>query len=243
MSISKIYFRGHNSGEFPGVTVASCDYGDTELKRADEEIAGRDGSLTTLANGRHYKARQMTIVFNVKATPTTVEGAMSSLRAWLSGGCTNEVRAGAMTDDFNAGWQLTNVNFVSAHTDYIDMFRGCGQLTVKATADPYWSKAGEVNERVLKFAANGNAALTVTNNSSYTITANGATTTGSFTVSEPYKYRLVVYAESPETITLNGSAIAAEEVFTMPSSAEIAISATGYKYAELWHDTRTEVRI
>ena len=237
MSISKIYFRGHSSGEFPGVTVASCDYGDTELKRADEEIAGRDGTITSLANDRHYKARQMTIVFNVKATPTTVEGAMSSLRAWLSGG------AGAMTDDFNTGWQLTNVNFVSAHTDYIDMFRGCGQLTVKATADPYWSKVGEVNERVLKFTANGNAALTVTDNSSYTITANGATTSGSFTVSEPYKYRLVVYAENPETITLNGSAIAAEEVFTMPSSAEIIANATGYKYVELWHDTRTGVRL
>jgi hypothetical protein len=83
----------------------------------------------------------------------------------------------------------------------------------------------------------------VTDNSSYTITANGATTSGSFTISEPYKYRLVVYAENPETITLNGSAIAAEEVFTMPSSAEIIVSATGYKYVELWHDTRTEVRI
>ena len=237
MSISKIYFRGHSSGEFPGVTVASCDYGDTELKRADEEIAGRDGTITSLANDRHYKARQMTIVFNVKATPTTVEGAMSSLRAWLSGG------AGAMTDDFNTGWQLTNVCFVSAHTDYIDMFRGCGQLTVKMTADPYWSKVGEVNERVLKFTANGNAALTVTDNSSYTITANGATTSGSFTVSEPYKYRLVCFAENPETITLNGSAIAAEEVFTMPSSAEIIANATGYKYVELWHDTRTGVRL
>lgn len=237
MSISKIYFRGHNSGEFAGVTVASCDYGDTELKRSDEEIAGRDGTITSLANGRHYKARQMTIVFNVKATPTTVEGAMSSLRAWLSGG------VGAMTDDFNAGWQLTNVNFVSAHTDYIDMFRGCGQLTVKMTADPYWSKVGEVNERVLKFTANGNAALTVTDNSSYTITANGATTSGSFTVSEPYKYRLVCFAENPETITLNGSAIAAEEVFTMPSSAEVVVAANGYKYVELWHDTRTGVRL
>jgi phage-related protein len=237
MSISKIYFRGHNSGEFPGVTVASCDYGDTELKRADEEIAGRDGSLTTLANGRHYKARQMTIVFNVKATPTTVEGVMSSLRAWLSGG------VGEFTDDFNTGWQLTNVCFASAHTDYIDMFRGCGQLTVKMTADPYWSRTGEVNERVLKFAANGGATLTVTNNSAYSVTANGTTTTGSFTAAEPYKYRLVCYAENPETITLNGSAIAAEEVFTMPSSAEIIVSATGYKYVELWHDTRTEVRI
>ena len=236
--ISKIYFRGHNSGEFSGVTVASCDYGDTELKRADEDIAGRDGAVTSLANGRHYKARQMTIVFNVQSTPTAVEGVMSSLRAWLSGGI------GEFTDDFNSGWQLTNVNFVSAHTDYIDMFRGCGQLTVKATADPYWSKVGEVNERVLKLAAVGAVTLTVTNNNSYTITAGGSTSSAvSYTVAEPYKYRLVCYAENPETITLNGSAITVGEVFTMPASAEIIIAATGYKYIELWHDTRTGVRL
>ena len=238
MSVSKIYFRGHNTGEFAGVTVASCDYGDTELKRADEDIAGRDGTLTSLANGRRYKARNVTIVFNVKATPTTIEGVMSSLRAWLSGGI------GTLTDDFNTGWQLTNVNFVTAHTDYIDMFRGCGQLTVKATADPYWSKVGEVNERILKCAAVGNVTLTVTNNSSYTITAGGETSEAvSYTVTAPYKYRLVVYAENPETITLNNSAITAGEVFTMPASAEIIISATGYKYVELWHDTRTGVRL
>ena len=236
--ISKIYFRGHNSGEFAGVTVASCDYGDTELKRTDEDIAGRDGALTSLANGRHYKARQMTIVFNVQSTPTAVEGVMSSLRAWLSGGI------GEFTDDFNSGWQLTNVNFVSAHTDYIDMFRGCGQLTVKMTADPYWSKVGEVNERVLKLAAVGAVTLTVTDNNSYTITAGGSTSDSvSYTVAEPYKYRLVVYAENPETVTLNGAAVTAGEVFVMPSSAEIVISATGYKYIELWHDTRTGVRL
>lgn len=237
MSVSKIYFRGHNSGEFAGVTVASCDYGDTELKRADEDIPGRDGTLTSFGGGRHYKARQMTIVFNVKATPAAVEGVMSSLREWLSGG------VGAMTDDFNTGWQLTNVNFVSAHTDYIDMFRGCGQLTVKATADPYWSKVGEVSERVLKFTANGGAALTVTNNSAYSITANGTTATGSFTVSEPYKYRLIAFTETAAAVTLNGSALEPGTVFTMPSSAEFALSWTGFGYIELWHDTRTEVRI
>lgn len=238
MSISKIYFLGHNSGDFAGVTVASCDYGDTELKRADEDIAGRDGAVTFYANGRHYKARQMTIVFNVKATPTTVEGVMSSLRAWLSGG------VGTFTDDFNTGWQLTNVCFVSAHTDYIDMFRGCAQLTVKMTADPYWSKVGEVNERVMKVAASGNVTLTVTNNSSYTITAGGSTSDSvSFTVSEPYKYRIVVYAENPETVLLNLEALDISQPFTMPSAAAIVIMADGYKYIELWHDTRTGVRL
>lgn len=236
MSVSKIYFLSHNSGDFAGVTVASCDYGDLEIKRSDEDIAGRDGAVTFYANGRHYKARQMTIVFNVKAAPMTVEGVMSSLRAWLSGG------VGTFTDDFNTGWQLTNVNFASAHTDYIDMFRGCGQLTVKLTADPYWSKIGEVNERVLKFAATGTVTLTVTNNAAYSLTADGVTTTGSISVTSPYKYRLVCFAENPETIALNGAAITAGTVFTMPSNAEIVISAAGYKYVELWHDTRTGVR-
>lgn len=237
MSISKLYFRGHNTGEFSGVTVASCDYGDTELKRADEDIAGRDGSITSHANGRRYKARQMTIVLNVKATPATIEGVMSSLRAWLSGG------VGTYTDDYNIGWELRNVDCVSTHTDYIDMFRGCGQLTVKMTADPYWCKVGEINERVLKWAANGSTALTVTNNSSYSITANGSTSTGSFIAAEPYKYRLVCCAENPETVTLNGTEIAADTIFTMPASAEIVIAVSGYKYVELWHDTRTGVRL
>ena len=238
MSVSKIYFRGHNTSEFSGVTVASCDYGDTELKRADEDISGRDGTLTSLANGRHYKARQMTIVFNVKATPTTVEGVMSSLRAWLSGGI------GTLTDDFNTGWQLTNVNFSTAHTDYIDMFRGCGQLTVKMTADPYWSKVGEVNERILKCAAVGAVTLTVTNNSSYTITIGGETSGSvSYTAAEPYKYRLVVYAENPETVLLNGTVFDISRTFTMPASAIITVAAAGYKYVELWHDTRTGVRL
>ena len=238
MSVSKIYFRGHNTGEFSGVTVASCDYGGTELKRADEDIAGRDGTLTSLANGRHYKARQMTIVFNVKATPTTVEGVMSSLRAWLSGGI------GTLTDDFNTGWQLTNVNFSTAHTDYIDMFRGCGQLTVKMTADPYWSKVGEVNERILKCAAVGAVTLTMTNNSSYTITIGGETSDSvSYTAAEPYKYRLVVYAENPEIVSLNGTVFDISQTFTMPASAIITVAAAGYKYVELWHDTRTGVRL
>lgn len=238
MSISKLYFRGHNTSEFSGVTVASCDYGDTELKRSDEEIAGRDGTITSHANGRRYKARNITIVFNVQATPTTVESALGALKAWLSGG------VGTLTDDYNTGWELTKVDFVSSHTDYLDMHRGFGQLTVKMTANPYWSKVGEVNERIAKFAANGTATLTVTNNASYTITAGGSTSAAvSFTVSAPYKYRLVIYAENPETVTLNGTEIAAETVFTMPASAAIVISASGYKYVELWHDTRTGVRL
>lgn len=232
MSISKLYFRGHDTSEFTGVTVASCDYGDLESKRADEDIAGADGTLAAHANGRHYKARQMTIVFNIKATPTTVEATIGSVLAWLSEG------AGELSDDFNSGKVWQNCEFVSAHTDYIDMFRGCAQLTVKMTADPLMQPAGSVNERVVGFSANGNAALTVTNNASYSI--NGGTAV-SFTVQPPYTYRLVAYSENPAAATLNGTALALDTPFTMPAAAEIVITHTGFGWYELIHDTRQAV--
>lgn len=239
MAISKIYFHGHNTGEFSGVTVASCDYGDTDLKRADGEIAGRDGTITSHANGRHYKARQMTIVLNVKATPTTIEGVMSSLRAWLSGG------VGTLTDDYNTGWELRNVDYVSAHTDYIDMFRGCGQLTVKMTADPYWTKAGTVNTRVVKFTdviTAGESATIAVNGSACTVTRSDGSTQSATLPETARKYRLVVYSANVPTVTMDGAALALDTVFTLPASAVIAIVGAGYAYVELWNDTR-EVRL
>lgn len=239
MSISKIYFRGHNSGEFAGVTVASCDYGDLEIKRSDEDIAGRDGAVTSYTNGRHYKARQMTIVFNVKSTPTAVEGMLSSLREWLSAG------AGELSDDFNTGWVWKNARFISAHTDYIDMFRGCAQITVKMTADPRAVKAGTVCERVFKGTSRGGGTLTITDNASWSWAHNGTTETGTFTANSPYKYRLEAFAEGEVMAALNGETIAAGSVFTMPASAEIVIQpeaiSHGIGYYELWHDTQ-EVR-
>lgn len=232
MSISKLYFRGHDTGEFPGVTVASCDYGDLESKRADEDIAGADGTLTTHANGRHYKARQMTIVFNIKATPTTVEATIGSVLAWLSEG------TGELSDDFNAGMAWQNAEFVSAHTDYIDMFRGCAQLTVKMTADPVMQPSGSVNERVAGFGANGGVTLAVTDNASYSIDDGAAV---QFAVQQPYTYRLVAYTENPASAELNGSPLAFDTPFTMPAAAEIVITHSGFGWYELRHDTRQGV--
>lgn len=239
MSVSKIYFRGHNSGEFAGVTVASANYGDTELKRADTDIAGRDGDITSYANGRHYKARQMTLVFNVSATPQTVEGVLSSLREWLSGG------AGDLTDDFNAGWVWANADFVSAHTDYIDMFRGFAQLTVKMTAEPRAVKSGTVRQRVLKFTdtiTGSNTATIAVNGSAYTLTkSGGATSTGTLPSGER-KYRITCYSENVPAITLGSTALTPDTVFTLPASGTITVSGTGFAYVELWQDSR-EVRL
>ena len=117
-------------------------------------------------------------------------------------------------------------------------------MIVHFKADPIPQELNAVNERILKCAASGNITITVTNNSSYTITTSGGTAAAvSYTADAPYKYRLVCFAENPETIALNGAAITAGTVFTMPANAEIIISANGYKYVELWHDTRTGVML
>ena len=239
MSISKLYFRGHDTSEFTGVTVASCDYGDTEIKRSDEDIAGRDGSITSHANGRHYKSRNITIVFNVQATPATIEGKISELRTWLSGG------VGDLTDDYNTGYKLTNADFVSAHTDYIDMFRGCAQVTVKMTADPYWCNAAGINTRVANFTdvidTNESATIAVTDNAC-TVTKSDGTTLSATLPNTTRKYRLVVYSASVPTVTMGGAALALDTVFTLPASATITIAGGGYAYVELWNDSR-EVRL
>ena len=65
----------------------------------------------------------------------------------------------------------------------------------------------------------------------------------SFTAAAPYKYRLVVYAENAETVLLNLEALDISQPFTMPSAAAIVIMSEGYKYVELWHDTRTGVML
>ena len=239
MSTKHLHFRGHSTSEFTGVTVASADYGDLEAKRSDEDIAGRDGELTSHANGRHYKSRTMTYVLNVKATPTTVEAQLSALRAWLSGD------GGELYDDFNTGWVWTNADFVSAHTDYIDMFRGVAQLTVKMTADPRAVKAGTVCDRVFKGTSRGGGTLTITNNSAWSWAHNDTTETGTYTAASPYKYRLEAFAENAVTATLNGDPLTIGAAFTMPASATIVITlagAGGIGYYELWHDTR-EVRV
>ena len=239
MAISKIYFRGHDTSELTGVTVASCDYGDTEIKRSDEDIAGRDGDITSHVNGRRYKPRQITIVFNVLAAPTALEAAISALRTWLSGGI------GELTDDYNTGWKLTNADFASAHTDYIDMFRGAAQVTVKMTSDPYWLKAGTSCERALKFTdsigANESAAIAVSG-SNYTLTKSDSTTVTGTLPSGTRKYRVTAYSEQVPTVTLGQTDVLPDEIFTLPDSGTITITGAGRGYFELWRDDR-EVRL
>lgn len=151
---------------------------------------------------------------------------------------------GDLFDSDLPGMKYTSAVFKGADPlEYVSRNFTNAYMMIHFEADPIPQETDVINERVLKFTANGGAALTVTNNSAYSITANGTTTTGSFTAAEPYKYRLVAFTETAAAVTLNGTAQALDAVFTMPASASFALSWTGYGYIELWHDTRSAVRI
>lgn len=220
-------------------------------KSITEDLAHMDGLLDESAiMGRlFFEPRELHYKFKIMGSnEAELDERRSALYTWLK-----DIKKSTIADskyavadgELTMPYVFTNCTLKSIEYEAGEKSAEIQYCYVSALiiCDPFLVKPGFANERVLKFTANGTASLSVTNNSAYSLTADGVTTSGSFTVSEPYKYRLVVYAENPETITLNGSAIAAEEVFTMPPSAEIIISATGYKYVELWHDTRTGVRL
>lgn len=235
--VRKIVFNGFDTLA-SGIRINSerTETTGVEIRTAKDTISYRDGAIMRPAGEDTAKLTYCLILR--EASRAGLQAKVRQIVEKLKG-----ARGDLFDSDF-PGKKYMNAVFTGADPlEYVSRNFTTAYMMIHFEADPVPQEASAISERVLKFAANGNAALTVTDNSNYTITANGATTTGGFTVSEPYKYRLVCYAENPETITLNGTAITAGTVFTMPDSAEIAISATGYKYVELWFDTRTEVRL
>lgn len=326
MSIKTMTFCGHSTSEFAGVTVASADYGHIESKRNDDELPLRDGLINgSRENGRqHYKARTITYVLNLVSTPAALEALISSVRAWLTSGC------GDLTDGYNTGWKFTNADYLSSDVEYLDMFRGAAQLTVRFTADPYMQNVTGSRQRLTTWAAQGNTARAVIdNNYVYPVTwleipttpannvltfsinstaeqqnirtfyvfnipsgvnvsdvyvvrqeevirdlvtmtapdrgtlgsveeddmvvitysdditaavAVGGTGSGaSYSVTNP-KYRLNALTEGTPTFKINGSLQNIAQPFTLPATALLAITTSGYGYYELWHDD-TEARL
>lgn len=62
-----------------------------------------------------------------------------------------------------------------------------------------------------------------------------------FTIPNP-RYRLNALTEGTPTFKINGSGQSITQPFTLPSTALLAITTSGYGYYELWHDD-TEVRL
>lgn len=235
-----------------GALIARDSVTDTLYsKSATDDLTYTDGLLDSSAiMGRlFFEPRELRYKFKIMGSDEAeLNERRSALYTWLQGigkSTIADSKYAVTENNVTINYVFTNCTFKSAEYEVGEKSAEIQYCYVSAliTCDPFLVKPGFANERVLKFTANGTAALTVTNNAAYSLTADGVTATGSITVTSPYKYRLVCFAENPETITLNGVAITAGTVFTMPANAEIIISADGYKYVELWHDTRTGVML
>ena len=208
-----------------------------EIRTTDETVPYHDGGYVRPAGAETAKLSYCLILREQNR-------AALAAKARYIVGLLRGVR-GDLFDSDLPGMKYTNAVFKGADPlEYVSRNFTAAYMMIHFEADPIPQETGAISERILKCAASGNVLLTVTNNSSYTITIGGSTSAAvSYTATEPYKYRLVVYAENPETVLLNGTALDISQTFTMPSPAVIAITAAGYKYIELWHDTRTGVRL
>lgn len=211
----------------------------TELaaKISETSIPYRDGAVIS-TSGR----QSVTLTYCLLLHDTSREAVAAKARHIVQ---TFSSAKGDLLDSDMPGKKYTNAVFVSAEPlEYVSRNFTTAYMIVRFKADPIPQELNAVNERILKCAASGNITINVTNNSSYTITTSGGTSAAvSYTVDAPYKYRLVCYAENAETVLLNLEALDISQPFTMPSAAAIVIMSEGYKYVELWHDTRTGVML
>lgn len=144
-------------------------------------------------------------------------------------------------------WAFTNCNFKAFEVEEGDKLAEGEYEYVKVAfeCDPYLTKQGTFKTRVLKFtdviAANTSATIAVTDNAC-TVTKSDGTAQAVTLPNTARKYRLVAYSGNAPTVTLNGSTLALDTVFTLPASATIVIASAGYAYVELWNDTR-EVKL
>ena len=198
-------------------------------------LPNKDGAIVRI-NGREPLVLDYCFVF-CGADRQALQAKARQVGDWLLN------KIADLSDSDFPGKRFTNA-YMSAdpEVEYVSRNFAYCYMTVHITADPTLAVDGEVNDRVLRFTVTGNATLVITDNSAYSLTRDGTTETGTLTVTAPYKYRLVVFAEGVPAVTLNGDPLAADTVFTMPASAEIAITQSGYGYFELWHDSRTGVR-
>ena len=203
-----------------------------EIRTTDETVPYHDGGYVRPAGAETAKLSYCLILREQNR-------AALAAKALYIVGLLRGVRGDLLDSDL-PGMKYTNAVFKGADPlDYVSRNFTAAYMMIHFEADPIPQETGAISERILKCAASGNVLLTVTNNNSYTITIGGSTSAAvSYTAAEPYKYRLVVYAENPETVLLNGTALDISQTFTMPSLAVIAITAAGYKYIELWHDTQ-----
>ena len=89
--------------------------------------------------------------------------------------------------------------------------------------------------------ANDMVVITYTDDITAAVAVGGTGSGTSYSVTNP-RYRLDALTEGTATLKINGSTQSLAEQFTLPATALLAITTSGYGYYELWHDN-TEVRL
>lgn len=89
--------------------------------------------------------------------------------------------------------------------------------------------------------ANDMVVITYTDDITAAVAVGGINSGTAYSVANP-RYRLDALTESTATLKINGSTQSIAQPFTLPATALLAITTSGYGYYELWHDD-TEVRL
>lgn len=255
--LQNITYHGVNSLTGLGIVLAEgTKTSELESKSVTEEIPYTDGHIDISdIYGTKYEPKTLIYRFKIFAeNRAELKTKESAVKSWLNSAGNREIidsdylETVEGTPPTTVQWIFQNCFLKSIEIEEGDKVSDCEYeyLTATFQCAPRMRKQGEVNTRVLKFTdvitGNDTATIAVTT-SGYTVTKHdGTTATGSLPTGAR-KYRLVAYCENDPTITLGNDTITPETVFDLPDSGTITISGGGYGYFELWHDTRTGVRL
>ena len=239
--LRNITYNGKNSLTDYGIliTTDSTNVENLNTKTITENVPYIQGNIdmSRYKGVLYYEPRVLVYRFKVFGEDREdLKEKTQDVLAWLNSSGNYQI----IDSDYGSDYAFQNCNLKSIESEpgeYTSV--EYSYITATFEAAPYMINVGAVNDKILSYVTTENSTITVTNNSSYTITKDGSTSEStSFTANSPYTYRLVIYSKNTPTVTLNGTALDISKPFTMPANASIAITHTGYGYYELRHDTR-----
>lgn len=177
-----ITFAGKNSLDDFGARISSersSGAGLAGQRTTAQAVPYHDGDYVQRAG---LGSARLSYCFVIHGTDRAdCEAKMRALHMWL---CSAK---GDLIDSDYSGKKYTEVCVTDEpEVEWVSRAFTNAYMTEHFTADPCLQDINAVNERVLQLTAAGGASMTVTNNSTYSVTAGGVTTTGSFTVASPY---------------------------------------------------------
>lgn len=135
MTTDSIIYNGRNSLLDFGLTIASKEFIDPEIKEIRDTVPYMDGDydFTMMSGKPHYGNRQIVVVFNLEAENYgTLFQKRTDIVKWLL-----RKRGGALKFDYIKGWQFENVS--AQIGGFVRKSFNCAELTVTFTAAPYLS--------------------------------------------------------------------------------------------------------